>query len=603
MVDLTGYHYLKGNLKTELPTRLCFVDTETTAGPESEGLRTHSLKLGWACRVELPHGKRAYHEEWLSFSAPNQFWEWLTQRADSKSKLYVFAHNWNFDLFALQGLPELTRLGFKCTFWVADGKNFIFKFRRESDQKTLVLLDTFNYSKSSLAVLGEGVGVPKLSIDFGHSSKSELSRYCKQDVLILKVFVLGLIDFIRVNDLGGFTYSTASLAFRSFRHRFMSHKILIHRLQGAIDLERSSYRGGRVEPFFLGEVRGRRLFKLDVDSMYPFVMRSNPYPTKIKWLESSLTVRRLKAYLREYAVIADADIQISKPAIALKRRKLIFPIGRFRVSLTSPELEWVLKNGRILKVHRAAVYERAPIFEAYVDFFHGLKLKAKAEGNVFWYNQTKAYLNHLYGKFGQRIERWVVQGPARSDFVENEIIYDLETGRREHLLCFGGQRWVKTGKVEGENSFAAIASFVTAYARLYLWELIERAGFRNVYYCDTDSLIVNEEGFRRLSKLRGDPALGGLKLEQESEGAFFKGPKDYLFGGVVKLKGVKQVTPREYFDTSTFEVEQFLKFRSLLKFPGTRGPITRHVKKHLRRKYDKARVTRSGWTLPFELSL
>jgi len=85
------------------------------------------------------------------------------------------------------------------------------------------------------------------------------------------------------------------------------------------------------------------------------------------------------------------------------------------------------------------------------------------------------------------------------------------------------------GFVEASNSFVAIASFVTAYARCYLWELIEKAGEENVLYMDTDSLFVTKKGYENLKDYLDNKELGKLKLEDVTEDLTIWGAKLYKF--------------------------------------------------------------------------
>ncbi len=56
-------------------------------------------------------------------------------------------------------------------------------------------------------------------------------------------------------------------------------KMLVHMKPEVIKLEIDSYRGGRNECFFIGEAHGE-FYKLDVNSMYPYVMATHYYPIK-----------------------------------------------------------------------------------------------------------------------------------------------------------------------------------------------------------------------------------------------------------------------------------------------------------------------------------
>ncbi|GAH16471.1 unnamed protein product, partial [marine sediment metagenome] len=86
------------------------------------------------------------------------------------------------------------------------------------------------------------------------------------------------------------------------------------------------------------------------------------------------------------------------------------------------------------------------------------------------------------------------------------------------------------------NSVPAISAHVTDYARLYLWKLIQIADIVNCFYCDTDSLIVNEKGYKNLSKFMDKDRLGWLKVEDVSSCVDIRGAKNYTFGDNTRMK-------------------------------------------------------------------
>ena len=68
------------------------------------------------------------------------------------------------------------------------------------------------------------------------------------------------------------------------------------------------------------------------------------------------------------------------------------------------------------------------------------------------------------------------------------------------------------GADEGASSCVAIASYVTAAARVYLAKMIELAGEGNILYCDTDSLFVTRKGYDNLARFVQQDKLGKLKV-------------------------------------------------------------------------------------------
>jgi len=154
-------------------------------------------------------------------------------------------------------------------------------------------------------------------------------------------------------------------------------------------------------------------------------------------------------------------------------------------------------------------------------------------------------------------------------------------------------------KPESRDSFPAIASHITAYARMYLWELMKAAGLENVYYVDTDSLMVNEEGFEAL-RPRIDPSkLGALKVEWESDEVVINGLKDYSIDGKLKAKGIRkdavQTAP------GVFTQDQFRGIEGMIREGELDRILIRTVSKTLLRTYLKGQVMESGKVFPLRL--
>ena len=86
-------------------------------------------------------------------------------------------------------------------------------------------------------------------------------------------------------------------------------------------------------------------------------------------------------------------------------------------------------------------------------------------------------------------------------------------------------------------AFPAISTYITAIIRAKLIELIEKAGWDNVFYFDTDGLIVNEKGYERLKDLIGNE-IGKLKIEEKGSNIEIIAPKFYSIGGKTKFAGI-----------------------------------------------------------------
>ena len=334
--------------------------------------------------------------------------------------------------------------------------------------------------------------------------------------------------------------------------------------------------------------------------MYPYVMALYKYPVKLRGIYQNIPLSELNSYLQSSCVIAEVVLDTNEPVYPkVLNDKLIFPIGNFVTTLTTPSLNYAMRHNHIISCKQAAVYSATVIFQAYVNTLYNLRQQYKQQGNPTFALMAKYMLNTLYGKFGQ-------QGRVfdNIDIVDNNDVkawkeYDMRTGLLSSYRQFGGI--VQQERKEGEsfNSHPAIAAHVTDYARMYLWQLIQHAGIDNVYYVDTDSLTINDAGYIALADYMDNERLGLLKTEYSFNDLTIYAPKDYVFGDRVKTKGIRRNAI--LIGNNTYEQDKFIQFKGMIRQGDIDRIMVMRQRKHLRRIYDKGTVTASGRVTPIHL--
>lgn len=592
-------HILKNNHSCESPANVIWFDTETKHKTDSEGRQHHYLWFGWACYQRREKGQTWSNPEWFRFDSIPVFWEWVNSKARKKTRLYLFAHNGGFDLPVMHAFTELPKMGFDMKSAVADAPPLVITWKMES--RTIRFVDTLNIWRMSLAKIGESIGHDKLPMPAPKASKADWDAYGKQDTEIIRIACLEWWAFLIEFDLGGFAPTLASQAFNAYRHRFMHTPIFIDVKEKALALARSAYVGGRTECFNIGHMKGD-FYYIDFNSMYPAVMQKEKFPFRLIGNYQRPTKKELADWQEHFSILAEVTITTDLPIYPVIRdKKLIFPIGTFKVTLAHPEYCEAVLRGHVDEVHQVCLYQSEQLFKSFIDTMYELRLKAKAENN-----ETKSWLfkilqNSLYGKFGQRGRRFEEIDTCEPNLIEVWDEYDADTHELLKFRKFGGvvQQWIDED--ESRNSFPAIAATVTSYARVKLFKAIEQAGFDNVFYCDTDSLVTNAIGFKRLSKLIDDKKLGYLKLEKRFTEMEIYSPKDYVFGNVCRTKGVK--ANALWLNRNTVEQDQFTGFKGLLRSKNLESPVVYKITKKLSREYNKGIVTKSGKVEPFVMSL
>ena len=590
-------HWLQPNHQSEYPHDCVWFDTETDEERVSPLAVRHVLDFGMAAYRRRLKGDRWSAPKWFRFTTPNDFWAWVFGLRKGKCRLTLFCHNAAFDLPVLNAFELLPAAGWKLKTAVIDSPPVILSWRREG--QTLRCLDTLNFWRQKLALIGDTVGLPKLPMPARGASRSTWNTYCRRDVEIIMEACLRWFAFLQAHDLGGFAPTLASQAMRSFRHRFLSARILIDSQPEALALARAAYLGGRVECFRLGKLTGP-LTLYDINSHYAHCMSTHRYPTRLLATCRAPDPAEVSRWLTRYCVVARCQLTTQEPVYPVEHGdKMLFPVGEFETVLTTPELVHALDRGRVVEISEIALYESAPIFWDYVHELYELRQAARRDGNAVLEWQCKRLLNSLYGKFGQRgrVYETVGQHPDLGIGVWTEI--DAETGEIRNLRQFGGL--IQEQKAEGESrdSHPAIAAHVTAHGRMALWEWMKRAGKGHVYYVDTDSLLVDASGASRLASAVGEHALGKLKVEGVFTTGHLYGLKDYRFGTITKTKGVRPNA--HWIDTNTVEQDHWSTLVGLLRKGSLSAPIVEKRIKHLRRIYTKGCVQSDGSIHPLRL--
>lgn len=599
MIKQRKPHILSHNKAVWVPARLFFFDTESYLKKKDPVTTEHIFRLGTAIYVELDKEAKVKKKETYQYKSQDEFLSILLYYTVKKKPLYCFACNIWYDLRNLNVLPKLVDNGFKIISFI--NKSRVVIIHAKSKEGSIFFLDTLNYLPFSVKQLGEKIGLKKLEANFQKDSDQKLFKYCMRDTEIITEGILEWIHFLKQENLGSFAKSLASQALNAFRHRFMKHRIHIHTDKKVIELERASYFGGRTECFFIGEVKESPIYDLDVNSMYPYVMWKYEYPTKKVGYLENVSIEKLKNIIEKYLVIAEVELDTDKPYYPYRGKgKCLFPIGQFTTTLCTQSLKRALENNHIVKVNKLAAYHKAVIFKDYVDYFYNLKKHAKENNKKIDYILSKLFLNSLYGKFGQRIDTVIETGILeKPQWGREEIVY-AKTGKKEIINYLGNKYEIlELNTDDGYNTFVAIASHVTDFARNVLLDYIEMAGWDNVYYCDTDSLFVNERGYANLQSVLSEIELGKLKLERKIEKLTIYSLKDYVYDGKVVLKGIP--TNARKISDSEYEVEIFPKPLSDLR-EGIQKPYQtiKRVKK-LKRVYDKGIVTPTGRVIPIKL--
>ena len=582
-----------------VPLRMVFVDTEAQNEQGKQASGRQRLTFGVARYVEFADSdattpaRRATYR----FRSSGAFWDWCLGFTLPGRVVWIFAHNWNYDAGILNTSVELPARKWELDKYINGNPPLIVRW--SNGKSRLQMVDTLNYFSSSLDRLGKDTGLHKLRMPSAEASQQQWDTYAERDVEIIERAFLSFREFVRDHDLGVLQTTVASQAFTAYRHRFMGTNILVHNEGQALSLERQSYHGGRTETFWTGPIN-IDLYKLDINSMYPSLMGVKPLSVRFKAYFTKFLSSWWHRVEDGFGVVAQCKIETDQPVYGVVYNdRLIFPVGSFTTVLTTPEVHFAIKHGHLKAVGQWAIYEQEVLFKDYVDYFQGLRAEYKAAGNQTFDYLSKTMGNALYGKFGQNGRKWVETSKYELAEPSDEWFLDTDTGELVHLRDRIGQTQMLLTDSESENSCPIIASEITAHGRIMLWELITLAGVENVYYVDTDSLVVNETGYKNLASKIHPTTPGMLKVEWSGSDAEFWTAKDYRVGSDWKIKGIR--SNAEKVSKLVYRQDEFRSWDYNLSKRQDGYIDVVSITKHLSRKNTKGVVNGLGRVYPIRL--
>jgi len=596
-----------------------FLDCETKGDP-IDGVALHKMVMGWTWRVAIGREGAIERESWRFWTDSCDLGDYIVSEARYKAPLYVIGSNITFDLFA-SGLVEYLRVsGWKAEMLYDKGLVTIIILNRED--RRLKFLAVQNFLGGGVEKWGEMLGIPKLEVDLEKDTWDRIKLYCHRDVEITGKVFLQYCDFLRGHDLGGFSPTLSGQSFRAFRHGYMTERILHYDQEQVNRFVRAGYFGGRVECRRLGALPEGRYTKLDINSMYPCVMRDTQFPVKLRQWVRDPTIDYARARVSDCVVMAEVDLSTPEPIYPKRyREKLCFPVGEFTTILCTGSLREAFKRGHVQRVKQLLVFTGAELFTSYVDYFYALKQQYQREGKEVWVKVCKLLLNSLYGKFGEKRERELCRcddpegafyrrpvsvpvGAVAEKNAKFDWRYDPEDyPEGDHVP---GTEWsafgtyvLTAGSEEGPMSQPAIAAHVTDYARMHLWGFMERVGVENVLYCDTDSLIIEDRFIPHLEDSIDADTLGCLKVEGSASFLEILGCKDYCFGGQRRKKGIRESATCNL--DGSYTQPHFPGLYGLLRAGITEGFPIGEITKRDRSEYDKGVIHADGRVTPLIL--
>lgn len=589
-------HYVRRNEITRVPRRHIFLDVEANQEATTNGYQ-QTWRIGVAHFWANERGRRE-SDRTIVADDPDFLWKEVDAFCRPRARTVLWAHNLAYDVRISRALQILPRLG-----WVLVGHNLSnggcwLSWRKPN--ASLVMVDSASVFPVSMAQVGEHFGIGKPELPAFDGERGLWEARCRADVDILSVAVKAYVRWIESADLGNWQQTGAGQSWATFRHKFMTHKLLVHDDQAALDAERRAMWTGRCEAYWHGALKFQVLHEWDLTLAYARIARDLTVPVRLVGPMPDGYAWRRHLDNPRIAILAEVDVTTDVPVVpALVDGFIAWPVGTFRTTLWGPELRAALQSGATVTVRRGWIYRAEPALRDWADWVIA-QLEDRDEETPSW---RKVILKHwaraLIGRFAMTYTAWETAATAPNLDVRRVHYFDTRDNSDGELLQIGDQLFHKSGTVEWQHSMPAITGYVMSACRVRLWDIMSAVPSKSVLYCDTDSIFTTDRHHDAVKAVADGPIGHGLRLKRSWDGFAIWGPRQIVTGPMVRIAGIPKrarMVSRHAFIGEVWESLETATRR------GRSDRVTITPRRWTMKGIDRRRVGAGvGWTRPHRI--
>lgn len=568
-------HWLSQLKGTKLPAEHVVFDTEADV-VRNGTVYEHKFRLAVTQQVSGTDDGWEPYDEPFGWDDPHELWEWLSTTAQGNGELHVWAHNLAYDLRVSNGLACLVDLGWDLEHisLVPQATWCAWKLGKAK----LTCLDTMSWLPGPLEKVASDLDRNREHFNYDLADHAELMERCVEDTETLAIAVSRLLTYLKAEDLGHFRPTGSGQSHAALRRRFLPQRsIHVHVELPALVAEREAMHTGRCEAWRHGPI-DCVLHEFDLNLAYCRIAAGCQVPGHLIGNRAALEWGELETLEPDYCILAEVDVVTETPIVPVTTDDgVIWPVGRFKTTLWDSELRMVARHAPDSQLGRAWLYRRTDALQSMCLWLMDRLGDGDERESALVRHMLKHWARTVVGRCGLRYRSWEWFGTHPRPELCISYEPNEDTGEVEQNMRIGRQMLQLAAMTESYSSVPSIPGWVASECRAELWRLIQQAGPENVYYMDTDGLLVNRAGARNLKLVAARPRRMALEYKGSHRQVVIHGPRNVELGEDRRLSGVPKRAIR--LDELTFEGETWSGLEYALEAGRT----------------DRVEVTRRKW--------
>jgi DNA polymerase type B, organellar and viral len=364
-------------------------------------------------------------------------------------------------------------------------------------------------------------------------------NYCSRDVQITYHVVSELLAYIGSEKLGNWQPTGAGMAYATWRHKFLTHKILVHDDADVIAAEREAMHTGRAEAWRHGVLDRGIWTEVDMRDAYVRIAAESALPVKLKFRTGRISVTQYNELAGCYRILAKCRVDASMPCVPVRHEgRTLWPAGTFSTWLWDCEIALLKEEGQAFTITDSYVYSRAPVLHEWAKWILSVTGRNGDAVSPVVRTWAKHCGRALIGRLSLRAPSWEQYGENPGGETGISHMTDAASGVTSRLMHVGDQTLIETARGEGKDSLPQITGWVMAECRARLWRAMRAAGLDHLAHVDTDSLLVDAAGLGALREALGAAWGTHWAVKGSWRRLVVYGPRNYRAGPVRKVAGV-----------------------------------------------------------------
>lgn len=528
-------HWVAANETSRIPGRHIILDTEAHSTRTAAG-QTQT----WRCAAAV-FMHRTRSGRWLTTTAeyedPAALWADVTAFTRPRRRTVLWAHNVGYDIRISQAMLALPGHGW--TYQLSNMADRGAWQRWTRGEHTLTLVDSGAVFPVGLDAVGRAVGIDKPPLPDQDDDPDAWRARCAADTAILAEAVRTYLDWLTEADLGCWQLTGAGQSWAAWRHRFLTDKVLVHDDGQAIAAERRAMWTGRCETWRHGADPDRRLWEWDAQAAYATLARDTAVPTRLIGAIPKPALPRLLTLEQSHRWLVECQVDTAVPVVPTEvDGRILWPVGTFTSTMWDCEVREALRCGARITPTRGWLYKAAPALSAWAQWILTLLDGGGEPVHPLVRIVAKHWSRALIGRLAMRYQQWDPWAVAPDHDWSRGILLDAVTGDTTDLVRVGTEIHIAGGEVESDNSLPQITGYIMAAARVQLWRAMQTAGLSHVYYVDTDSVLLDATGHRRLSRALKEGNPYRWRVKARHDGYQLLGPRQLVLGDEPRFAGM-----------------------------------------------------------------